>query len=146
MDKFQNKYRIPSARLKGYDYGSNGMYFVTICTQNRLHYFGEIVSTSLRPTVIGQIAIDFWNEIPKHFPFVELDEFIIMPNHIHGILFFNKPNKTDWTPNQFGAQSKNLGSVIRGFKASVKRHATKVILNLNGRHGIMTESFVMEEN
>ena len=130
MDKYQNKYRIPSARLQGYDYGSNGMYYVTICTKNREHYFGEIVTTvetgncpSLQPTIIGNIANQYWTEIPKHYPFVELDEFVIMPNHIHGILFFNKPDYNEWKPNQFGVQSKNLGAVIRGFKSTTKRYA-----------------------
>lgn len=127
MDKYQNKYRIPSARLPGYDYGAHGLYYVTICTTKRVHYFGNIVETdnypSLWATEIGKTANEFWQEIPQHFPFVELDEFIIMPDHVQGILFFNKPHKTDWVTNEFGAQSQNLGSVIRGFKSSVKRHA-----------------------
>lgn len=128
-EKFKNKYRIPSNRLQGFDYGSDGAYFVTICTKNRSCYFGNIVETGncpfLRPTRIGQIAIDFWNDIPNHYPFVILDEFVVMPNHIHGILFFNKPDKTDWQPNQFGPQSQNLGAVIRAYKSSVKRYANQ---------------------
>ena len=131
MEKYQNKYRIPSARLKGYDYGSNGFYFVTICIKNRISYFGDInvVETgncpSLRPTIIGQTTIDYWTEIPKHYPFVELDEFVAMPNHFHGILLFNRPEKNDWQPNKFGVQSQNLGAVIRAFKSSVKRYANQ---------------------
>lgn len=165
MEKFQNKYRIPSARLKGYDYGSHGLYFVTICTKEKTHYFGNIVETddcpsqsqkqdvvethdyespnktnlktdnylslqehnhaSLRETEIGKIAREFWQQIPQHFPFVELDEFIVMPNHVHGILFINKPEEVTWTPNGFGSQSRNLASIIRGFKASVKRFANQ---------------------
>ncbi|MBK8848388.1 MAG: hypothetical protein IPO27_18350 [Bacteroidetes bacterium] len=88
-----------------------------------MHYFGEINSVetdnnpSLYATEIGKTAIHFWKEIPNHFPFVELDEFVIMPNHIHGILVFNNPEKTDWQPNKLGTQSQNLGSVIRGFKS-----------------------------
>lgn len=146
IEKFQKKYRIPSNRLQGYDYGSHGLYFVTICTQNRECYFGEIAEThncasdnetgttnpaetgncpSLHPTVIGQTANEYWNEIPKHYPFVELDEFVVMPNHIHGILFFNRPDKIDWKPNQFGGQSQNLGAVIRAFKSTTKRFANQ---------------------
>jgi REP element-mobilizing transposase RayT len=56
---------------------------------------------------------------------VELDEFVVMPNHIHVILFFNRPDKIDWQPNKFGVQSKNLGAVIRAFKSSVKRFANQ---------------------
>ncbi|MFZ1790235.1 MAG: transposase [Saprospiraceae bacterium] len=136
-EKFKGKFRIPSIRLQGYDYGSTGLYFVTICTKNRLHSFGEISDSqmgntvetdnypSLHPTAIGLTSIDFWLEIPQHFPFVELDAFVVMPNHIHGILSFNKPDKNDWIPNKFGSQSQNLGAVIRGFKSSVKRFANQ---------------------
>jgi REP element-mobilizing transposase RayT len=126
---FQNKYRIPSNRLPGYDYGADGWYFVTICTKNRVHYFGEIVETrncaSLQYTETGTVARDFWSQIPQHYPFVQLDAFVIMPDHIHGILHFNNPDKTDWTPNVFGPQSQNLGAVIRSFKSSVKRHTNQ---------------------
>lgn len=145
-DKFQNKYRIPTNRLRGYDYGSNGFYFVTICTKNRIPYFGEITAAtnspsqiptrlqnvvetgncpSLQPTIIGQTAIKFWTEIPKHYPFVQLDEFVVMPNHIHGILFFNCPAKNNWEPNKFAGQSKNLGAVIRAFKSTTKKYANQ---------------------
>ena len=133
MDRFKNKYRISSARLKNYDYGSHGLYFVTIRTRNGIHYLGDIAETdnypSLQLTSIGNIANDYWEQIPNHFPFIELDTFVIMPNHLHGILFLNVPDKTDWNPNKFGPQSKNLGSVIRGFKSSVKRYAILNSLN-----------------
>lgn len=152
MEKYKQTYRIPSARLKGFDYGSNGLYFITICTHQRIHYFGEIVEPrncasgdhpvetrdcasnlsietgnrpSLRATEIGRIAHQYWSETPQHYPFVELDEFVVMPNHIHGILFFNRPDKIDWAENKFGVQSRNLASVIRGFKSSVKRYANQ---------------------
>ena len=78
----------------------------------------------LHKTPIGEIAYNNWLNIPNHFSFVELDDFVIMPNHIHGILFINKPDKIDWQLNKFGIQSQNLASVIRGYKASVKAHAT----------------------
>ena len=92
-DKYKNKYRIPSNRLQGYDYGANGCYYVTICTKNRMHYFGEIVDDEMKLSPIGDIAEKFWIDIPNHFPFVILDEFVVMPNHIHGILFFNKTDE-----------------------------------------------------
>jgi putative transposase len=144
-DKYQSKYRIPSARLSNWDYGSHGLYYITICTKDRTHYFGEITPStetqniaSLQPTIIGEIAHQNWLDIYNHFSFIELDEFVIMPNHIHGILFINKPDKELWEPNKFGAQSQNLASVIRGFKVSVKAHATKIISNLIGNHDITT--------
>ena len=70
-----------SARLKGYDYSQAGMYFVTICTHNRLCLFGEIQLNEA-----GCVLQQCWVDIPIHFPQVELDEYVIMPNHIHGIL------------------------------------------------------------
>jgi putative transposase len=135
MNLFRNKYRINSTRLADWDYSSNGFYFVTICTKNKEAYFGTIQNTShpgnetqnvasLQATDIGMIACQYWSEIPAHFPFVELDEFIIMPDHMHGILLFNKPEQTTWQPNKAGPQSRNLASVIRGFKAGVKTYAT----------------------
>ncbi len=87
---FQNKYRIESARLKGWDYGSNRYYFVTICTNNRTHFFGRIQNDIMCLNEIGTIAYQCWLEIPNHFPFVVPDEFVIMPNHVHGIVHIDK--------------------------------------------------------
>ncbi len=137
-DLYKEKYRASSARLQGWDYGSDGLYYITVCTQNRVHYFGEIVSeqhsetqnsetqniASLRSTIVGEVAYRNWLDIPNHFSFVELDEFVIMPNHIHGILIINKPDKIDWNINKFGVQSQNLAAIMRGYKASVKTFAT----------------------
>jgi putative transposase len=97
--KFKNKYRIPSARLKNWDYGKNGAYFITICTQNKEHFFGEIDcvddENKINLNEIGRLATLFWEEIPKHFPFVELGNYQVMPNHVHGILIINKSNIVD---------------------------------------------------
>ena len=132
MEIYKSRYRIPSARLINWDYGSPGLYFVTINTKNRESYFGEIVANvetqnfaSLRPSPLGMIARHSWNEIPDHFPFIELDEYVIMPDHVHGIVLINKPEYNDWHVNKFGPQSKNLGSVIRGFKVGVKKYAVE---------------------
>jgi REP element-mobilizing transposase RayT len=98
-NKFQNKYRISSSRLKNWDYGKNGAYFITICTGNREHFFGEIVSVNdeneMKFNEIGLLANEFWAEIPKHFPFVELGNYQVMPNHVHGILIIDKKNVID---------------------------------------------------
>lgn len=99
MDRFQNKYLIPSARLQNWDYGSNGAYFITICTKNRECYFGEIMNNVPEPSTnertmqlseIGKLAEQFWLEIPNHFSFIELGNFVVMPNHVHGILIIDK--------------------------------------------------------
>ena len=90
-DKYQNKYRIPSARLQTWDYGSNASYFITICTKNREHSFGEIVDNEMHLNEIGKLAEQYWLEIPVHFSFIELGNFVIMPNHVHGILIIDNP-------------------------------------------------------
>lgn len=79
-----------SNRLKNYDYSQNGMYFITICTKNREHFFGEIKNGKIVLNESGRIAEKYWKEIPKRFPFVNPDDFIIMPNHIHGIIEINR--------------------------------------------------------
>jgi len=90
-DKFQDKYRIPSARLQTWDYSSNAAYFITICTKNREHFFGEITGSEPEMALneLGKLANQFWLDIPNHFPFIILDAFIIMPNHVHGILIID---------------------------------------------------------
>ena len=110
--KFQTRYRIAPARLAEYDYGANGAYFITICTKNKEHYFGDITTidgeVSLQLTTIGQRVIDGWFSIPEFSPFVQLDAFPLMPNHLHGILFINKPDYADWQANTFGPQRETL--------------------------------------
>ena len=145
-EKFKNKYTIKSTRLENYDYSQNGLYFVTICTKDREESFGEIKDEKMILNDVGEIAHKFWQEIPKHFPFVILDEFVMMPNHVHGILEINwniigEPTEMQDIPkvetqdfaslqvngqykNKFGPQSKNLASIIRGFKVGVKKYTT----------------------
>ena len=94
QNKFQNKYRIPSARLQTWDYANNGTYFITICTQNRHHFFGTIQNQEMQLSEIGKLAVQFWLEIPNHFPFIELGNFVVMPNHVHGILIINHSVET----------------------------------------------------
>lgn len=128
--KFRGQYRIDSARLANYDYCTNGMYFVTICTKNREEYFGEIIADEedrcdLMPTPIEQRVIDGWQSIPQFSPFVALDSFQLMPNHLHGVLWICKDDYADWQPNQFGPQSQNLASIMRGFKSGVTVYALR---------------------
>ena len=149
-ERFQNKYRIESARLPGHDYGSNGAYFVTICTHDRCPYLGEIYdprvethkyasqnqnklllvpdNVKFHPSEIGTVAINLWNEIPRHYPFVILDEFQFMPNHLHGIIIIKKPIVPSIRGyhyrNKFGPQSCNLSSIMRAYKGVVKAFAT----------------------
>lgn len=130
-DKYWGLFRNASMRLQNHDYGTKCSYFVTIDTYNMNEYFGEIMPArtghdpSMQLTNIGMIAEKYWIEIPTHYSFIELDAFIIMPNHVHGILHFNVPKKAHWETNKFGPQRNNLGVVIGSYKGSVKRYANK---------------------
>ena len=132
---FQNKYRIKSTRLKYWDYSSSGAYYVTICTKGREYVFGEIINGKMMLSNIGELVKTFWMEIPKHYPNVNLDEFVMMPDHLHGVIVIkniisnvetpqwgvstginrNPHHNPEWKPN-------SLGSIICQFKSiSTKR-------------------------
>ena len=84
-----NRRELPqrrSIRLKGYDYSQAGMYFITICCQNRICRFGNIENNKMVLNEYGKIAYDEWMKLSERFPNFELDVFQIMPNHIHGII------------------------------------------------------------
>lgn len=132
-DKFKDKYRPETTRLKNWDYASDGYYFVTICEKNRNTFFGNISDDAMLLTPLGRAAMDCWTAIPEHFPFVELDAFCIMPNHIHGIIVIKSDDSVETQNfaslrkqdhgNKFGPQSQNLASIIRGFKIGVTKYA-----------------------
>jgi REP element-mobilizing transposase RayT len=131
MNRFKDKYRISSTRKKQWDYDGDGMYFITICTKNRTPYFGRIIDSNMQLSKIGKIAHACWMEIPEHFPFVELGEFIVMPDHIHGILTIHKNETKEIKPsgdvnNRFGPQSRNLASIIRGYKVGVTKFSREL--------------------
>jgi REP element-mobilizing transposase RayT len=141
--KFRNKYRIATSRLQNWDYSDNGYYFVTICTKERNHYFGEIINNEMNLLEIGKIAQKYWLEIPKHFPFVELDEFVVMPNHIHGIVIINDRRNSVCrdvinhvsTGNIFSKISQmnknSLGKIIRWHKGRTTFEIRKQQINFS---------------
>ena len=153
-DKFNNRYRISSTRLQSWDYAKNGLYFVTICTKNNEHYFGEIIDGEMQLSQIGEIVESEWIKTFEMRPDMNLrmDKYVVMPNHFHAIIIIgeNRYNThcgnampcrdamhcvsttttaqtvipiTQPKLNQFGRQSKNLSSVIRGFKIGVTKNA-----------------------
>ena len=147
----RDKYRSESTRLKSWDYGWNASYFVTICTKGKVYSFGNIVAEEILLSDVGKIAKECWIEIPFHFPFVHLGEFIVMPNHVHGIINIRKSSvetqnfasqnydsnrvkerenipsrRRQRSLNVFGPQSRNLGSVVRGFKIGVTKQARSI--------------------
>jgi REP element-mobilizing transposase RayT len=99
-----------SIRLKGYDYSQAGAYFVTIVTYKRQFLFGEIVNGKIKLNDGGKIAEQCWNDIPKHFPNAIMDEFVIMPNHIHGIIILNDNGSIVGAKN-FSPQQNTLSGI-----------------------------------
>ena len=89
MEKFRNKYRIPSARASWWNYGNDAAYFITICTKGMECYFGDIVDANMQLSHVGVLADVLWYEIKNHAKNITLDVFQVMPNHIHGILALN---------------------------------------------------------
>jgi putative transposase len=122
-----------SIRLKGYDYSQEGMYFVTICTQDRECLFGKIVGLKTILNNTGKIADECWLQIPEHFPNVILHEHIIMPNHVHGIIELadksvgvENVGVENFQPLQIRNEFQkiipcSIGSIIRGYKIGVTK-------------------------
>jgi putative transposase len=113
--KFRNKYRVGSTRLQTWDYGQKGSYFVTICTSNKIHFFGEIVNHEMQLNGIGKIVEQQWIKTPEIRPDLNLnlDIFMIMPNHIHGILIIGE--------NQFNAVTETGQGMVKEMGQGMKR-------------------------
>jgi putative transposase len=120
-----------SIRLKAYDYAQAGMYFVTINSHQRQCIFGTLEDESIVLNDLGSIVMSCWREIPRHYSGVELDAFVVMPNHVHGILLISdqaasarwathaSPVRTDEHPS--GPKPRSLGSIIGQFKSASTR-------------------------
>lgn len=144
MTIFKNTYRIESARLKDWDYSRYGYYFVTICTKDKQCFFGNIEGDRMQLSEIGKIAAEEWHNTGKVREKVKLDEWVIMPNHLHGIVIIQNDDKnvetyghTSQKPyipsgDAFNASLRktNLSNIIRGFKsASTKKILKKGFAN-----------------
>lgn len=121
-----------SLRLRGYDYTRAGAYFITICTEDRDPIFGSIVNKEMHLSPFGLFALERWNALPDHHPNVDLDEFVVMPDHIHGIVVLDgtqgmvqeqrarQASPLQARPN--GAPPGSLGAIVGSYKSSVSRH------------------------
>ena len=139
---FRGKYRNESFRLAGHDYASGGKYFITICTHGMIPYFGNISCAKMILSETGRIAYETWCYLPEHFPNVLLDEFIVMPNHVHGIIIIEPSISDTGTLHRDGVgtlqatslpQPKNnfmssispkpgsLPAIIRSYKSAVSK-------------------------
>ena len=114
-----------SLRLPRFDYTRQGAYFVTVCARNRACLFGEIVDGEMRLNDIGRVAHRIWEEIPIHFPQVEIDAWVVMPNHIHGVLVIVGPTvgATHASPLQrpAGPSKRSIGAIVGSYKSAVSK-------------------------
>jgi putative transposase len=146
-----------STRLKGFDYSQAGIYFVTICSAMKRPTFGSIAGKLCKLSKLGDLVATCWLRIPDHFPRIELGEFVVMPNHLHGLVVFHRgvgaqhvaplrhphapsidaqPHITTLAPKadtrHLFVQPSSLGAVVRAFKATVTRRA-KTELEIHSR-------------
>jgi putative transposase len=134
MTLYKNKYRIESTRLDGWDYSAPGYYFFTICSKNRECLFGEINNGKMVVNEFGRIVQNCWDELTNHYERIKLDEFIIMPNHVHGIIVICSDNdivetglKPVSTKNGFGKSKKyGLSEFVRALKTFSARRINKI--------------------
>ena len=127
---FNDDNRNRNMRLQNWDYRWAGSYFITICTYNKGHFFGKIINEKMQLSHAGVIANLLWFEIKNHSKGVELGEFIVMPNHIHGILELTQFRKTDKESNgshRYQNIGKNsVSSIILGYKSAVTKHCNRL--------------------
>ena len=129
MSRDPKQYFRQSARLKDYDYSKGGAYFVTVTVDGEGEIFGKVVEGKVKLNKAGEIIEKVWMNLPKQFTNVKLDEFVIMPDHFHGIIILE--NKKEGLMNQARTKEKiwilmknkknTLGKVIRALKAKVTR-------------------------
>ncbi|KAB1064348.1 transposase [Salibacter halophilus] len=122
MNYDPNKHHRRSIRLKGYDYSKKGLYFITLCCQDRSSFFGEIDNGENRLNKAGEIVKEEWEKTPLIRENTALHEYIIMPNHFHAIIEILFSKNHEENIGEFKSPSQTIGAIIRGFKgASTKR-------------------------
>jgi putative transposase len=129
MMESQSK-RRRSLRLPNYDYTLAGCYSLTICSLDRECLFGEIRENEVLLSNVGHVVQSCWDELPLHFPRIILDAMVLMPNHLHAIVFL-RPQQADGSPHsqsalRLGVASGSLSAIVRSFKSASTRAANQV--------------------
>ncbi len=121
-----------SIRLKGYDYSQVGCYFITICTHNREMSFGNVVDGLMKLNEYGKMVANTWNDLPNHNHNIQMDNFVIMPNHVHGVIVINDVGTdtvgagSEPTPTKKKHKHHGLPEIIRQFKTFSARRINKI--------------------
>ncbi len=132
MQYRSEKHYRRSIRLKEYDYAHAGAYFVTICAYNGESLFSKIIDGKMRLNEWGHVVEDCWNEVPRHFKNIELDAFVVMPNHMHGIIIITDSvgarhaSPLQIPQNQRRPKPKSLGAILGSFKSAVAKRINKI--------------------
>jgi len=124
-----NKYHRHSLRIKNYNYSLPGAYFITICTYRKENILGYIIDGKIKLNVLGKITVREWLRTFQIRKNIQLDEYVIMPNHFHGIIVLtdNSRGVLQYAPtNKFCSPSQTIGSIIRGFKSAVTRQIKRL--------------------
>jgi putative transposase len=125
-----DKHRRRSIRLPKYDYTQAGEYFITICSFDRSPIFGEIREQRLELNVFGDIVAQVWSGLPRLFSGLELDEFVVMPNHFHGILRLpgqsQQENISQLVGSPKGTQAASVGAIVQNFKSVSTRQINQI--------------------
>lgn len=123
------KKRQPT-RLQDYDYASPGAYFITLCTKDKKNILGRIVEEKTVLSVAGEVVMNVWMDLPQHCPLLELDEFVIIPNHVHDILWLHEKNPrvgAGLKPSPTQPQKKHpLSEIVRAFKTLSSRRINQL--------------------
>ncbi|NES85358.1 MAG: transposase [Moorea sp. SIO2B7] len=125
MNNYNSKYHYRrSIRLPEYDYRQNGYYFITICTYQKQCWFCEIINQKMKLNQLGKIADKLWQGLAKRFDYINLDYYIVMPNHVHGIIEIkqNLAQNNDFQQRQFGKPvARSLSTIIGSYKSAVTK-------------------------
>jgi REP element-mobilizing transposase RayT len=128
------KHHRRSVRLEGYDYAQAGVYFLTVCTFGRACLFGDVVEDAMRLSALGRIAEEEWLKTPGMRPEVELDAYVVMPNHLHAVVLItadgvstrHRGESADGAPRApRQREARSLGSLVAGYKAVVTGRARR---------------------
>jgi len=134
MNNKHHHHHRRSIRLRHHDYRQPGAYFVTICTQNRQYLFGEIAEGRMKVNDIGRMVQLVWNELPCHYAGVDIGEFVVMPNHFHGIIWIVGAGPRA-CPNRNGGQPRGVAPT--GLSLSDVVHRFKSLTTTRYRHGVI---------
>jgi len=130
---YKKRFSDKGLRLQSWDYGWDAYYFVTIKTKNRISFFGNVIAEAMHYSAQGKLANEYWEMIPEKFPFAKLDEYIVMPNHVHGIIEIDKSLKCRHAINRMPTFQGNVGGFAGLKNPMLYENLSRIIRWYKGR-------------